>query len=171
MMKTYVNSFDEEKFKQFLHYIIHATSSLENVGRTVLFKILYFIDFNYYELFEEKLTGESYRKRQHGPVPSNFNRVIKELKAEKKLREIKKKYKGYNQQKYISLIEPNISTLNAKELDFINKNISIYSNFNATQISEYSHQDMPYAATKDLGEIIDYELVFYRDPIFSVREY
>jgi len=33
-----------------------------------------------------------------------------------------------------------------------------------------SHRDIPYKATKD-GEIINYEKVFYRDPLFSVREY
>ena len=40
----------------------------------------------------------------------------------------------------------------------------------ARQVSEYSHQDMPYKATKD-GEVIDYELVFYRNPIYSVNEH
>ena len=41
---------------------------------------------------------------------------------------------------------------------------------NARQISAFSHRDMPYKATGD-GDIIDYELVFYRDSLFSVREY
>lgn len=41
---------------------------------------------------------------------------------------------------------------------------------NASQISEYSHGDMPWRATKDY-EDINYELVFYRDPKYSVRKY
>lgn len=162
--------FNKEKFKQVFHYLIHETGSLENVGKTVLFKIIYFIDFNFYEMFEEKLTGESYRKIRYGPAPVHFNEIIKELKEDKQVREFKKDYNGHAQQKYVSIVEPDISLLNAKELEFINKNTSVYSNFNATQISEYSHQDVPYTATDD-KEIIDYELVFYRDPIFSVREY
>ena len=60
------SSLNSDKFKQVLHYVIHKTGSIENVGKTVLFKILYFTDFNYYEMFEEKLTGESYRKIPRG---------------------------------------------------------------------------------------------------------
>ncbi len=162
--------FKNEKFKQTLHYIIHETGSLENVGKTVLFKLLYFTDFNFYEMYEKKLTGESYRKIERGPAPTHFDLAVRELKEDGIIREIKKKYKGFDQQKYISLEKPDISLLSAEELEFINKNLCIYGNFNASQISEYSHQDMPYSATKDKS-IIDYNLVFYRDPLFSVREY
>ena len=159
-----------KKLKQVVHYVIHRVGFFENVGKTVLFKILYFTDFNYYELFEEKLTCESYRKLPHGPAPCNFDHIIDSLKKEKKIKEIKKNFKGCSQQKYLSIVEPDISVISGEELEFINRNLSIYANYSATQISEYSHKDIPYVATEDLG-IIDYELVFYRDPIFSVREY
>lgn len=169
-----IDSFNEKKFKHILHYVINRIGSLENVGKTVLFKILYFIDFNYYETFEEKLTCESYRKLSRGPAPCHFDMVIEDLKDEKKIMEYQKNFKGhdkdYSQRKYFSIVEPDISVLSGKELDFINKNLNIYSNFNATQISEYSHKDIPYRATED-KKIIDYELVFYRDNLFSVREY
>jgi hypothetical protein len=39
---------------------------------------------------------------------------------------------------------------------------------NASQISEYSHNDVPWLTAKD-GGIIDYESVFYRTPSYSVR--
>lgn len=41
---------------------------------------------------------------------------------------------------------------------------------NASQISEYSHNDVPWLTTED-GEIIEYKSVFYRTPQYSVREY
>ncbi len=171
---TKIDSFDEKKFGHVIHYVISRIGHLENVGKTVLFKILYFIDFNYYETFEEKLTCESYRKLPRGPAPCHFDKAIKDLKDEKKIIECQKNFKGHNkdysQKKYLSIVEPDISILNGKELDFINKTLDIYSNFNATQISEYSHRDIPYRATED-KKIIDYELVFYRDNLFSVREY
>lgn len=40
----------------------------------------------------------------------------------------------------------------------------------ASQISEYSHGDMPWKATED-GKIIDYGFVFYRDPQYVKRVY
>ncbi len=38
----------------------------------------------------------------------------------------------------------------------------------ASQISEYSHKDIPWLTTEE-GEIIEYEAVFYRTPEYSVR--
>ena len=41
---------------------------------------------------------------------------------------------------------------------------------NAAQISDYSHNDIPWATTED-GKKIEYESVFYRTPPYSVRAY
>ncbi len=41
---------------------------------------------------------------------------------------------------------------------------------NASEISEYSHNDVPWQTTED-GEIIEYEAVFYRTLPYSVRNY
>lgn len=41
---------------------------------------------------------------------------------------------------------------------------------NASTISEYSHQDVPWIVTPERHRI-DYESVFYRTPAYSVREY
>ena len=42
-----------EKFKQVFLYILKKVGAKPNVGQTVLYKLLYFIDFDYYELFEK----------------------------------------------------------------------------------------------------------------------
>ena len=162
--------FNKKKFKQALHYIIHQCGSLENVGKTVLYKILYFADFDYYELYEKKMTAESYRKLEHGPAPIHFEEVIKELEDEGKIQQFSIMIGKFEQQKFISREKPNIDLLDGKELQLIEDDIVRYSRMNATQISAYSHRDMPYKATEE-GDTIDYELVFYRDPLFSVREY
>nr|MBK9653258.1 helix-turn-helix domain-containing protein [Bacteroidota bacterium] len=57
------------KFKNVLLYILERCAGKPNVGETVLYKLLYFSDFNYYELYEEHLTGAKYRKLPYGPVP------------------------------------------------------------------------------------------------------
>ncbi|KYK33400.1 MAG: DUF4065 domain-containing protein [Theionarchaea archaeon] len=50
-----------------------------------------------------------------------------------------------------------ISLLSAKELEVINETLERLSSMNATQISAYSHLDIPWKVTED-KEIIDYEL-------------
>jgi len=57
------------KFKNVLLYILERCAGKPNVGETVLNKLLYFSDFNYYELYEEHLTGAKYRKLPYEPVP------------------------------------------------------------------------------------------------------
>ena len=44
------------------------------------------------------------------------------------------------------------------------------SDWSASAISDYSHNDIPWKATED-GEIINYELAFYRELPYSVRVY
>ena len=41
---------------------------------------------------------------------------------------------------------------------------------NASQVSAYSHGDMPWKSAKE-QEDLDYEMVFYRDELYTVREY
>lgn len=162
--------FDKEKFKQILHYIIHKCGHLENVGKTVLFKLLYFTDFDFYELTEEKLTGEAYLKADYGPLPIHFSSMIEELQNEEKVEQCDVDVGKYVQHKFISLKEPKPDLLRGDVMQFVETEIAKCGQLNASQIAAFSHKDMPYKATED-DEIIDYELVFYRDSMFSVREY
>ncbi|MBU2104724.1 MAG: SocA family protein [Nanoarchaeota archaeon] len=161
--------FDKEKFKQVLHYIVSRVGTLDNVGKTILYKILYFSDFDSYELNEVPITGEKYFKLHHGPAPSDFDNIVEELEREEKIKKIDAKYKGLLQIKFLSLCKPNLNLLNANELQLVEKVINKLSNMSAKQVSSYSHEDMPWKATKD-NEEINYELVFYRSPTFSVSE-
>ena len=68
-----------EKFKKLLHYVISRCGSNPNVGKTVIYKLLYFIDFNYFEINEESLTNETYIRLPHGPAPTHFDLAISDV--------------------------------------------------------------------------------------------
>jgi hypothetical protein len=76
--------FDIEKFKTIIHFVVDNCEDKPNFGKTVLFKLLYFSDFNFYELYEEKLTGADYERRPFGPAPlkPEFDKSIEELEEE-----------------------------------------------------------------------------------------
>ncbi|GAI54154.1 unnamed protein product, partial [marine sediment metagenome] len=57
-----------EKFKEVLLYLLNKIASKPNIGETVLYKILYFIDFDFYEKYEEQLIGATYKKNRYGPT-------------------------------------------------------------------------------------------------------
>ena len=163
-------NFNKDKFKNVLHYIIYKCGLKHNVGKTVLFKLLYFSDFNFFELYEKSLTNESYRKLSRGPAPIHFDLAIDELINENKIEvNIKELSSGKVMYNYSSLKDP-LFNLKEEELIVIDEVINELSHMNAKQISEYSHGDMPWKATEE-NQIIDYGFVFYRDPKYVKREY
>jgi hypothetical protein len=166
-MTTYnlfgASEIDFDKLKQVLYYLIYKIGGKPNIGKTVLFKILYYSDFDYYEKYKTFLIGEQYQKIAFGPAPVHFNKIISILKEEGKVVPIRSKYFERDQDKFIATSqEPELSRLSGNELEFINSEIKRYESFNATEMSCLSHSDMPYIATK-MNELIDYRLVFYRD--------
>src|SRR4030042_3366206 len=50
-----------KKFKEVLLYILSKVGAKPNIGETVLYKLLYFIDFDFYEKYEEQLIGATYQ--------------------------------------------------------------------------------------------------------------
>lgn len=158
-----------DKFKEILLYILNKVGSKPNVGESVLYKLLYFIDFNFYEKYEEQLIGATYIKNNYGPTPKEFIKIVEEMEG-KELSKVKDKYFQYPQTKYLPLREPDLTKLKAHEIKMIDDVLEKLSSMNASEISEYSHNDVPWLTTED-GEIIDYESVFYRTPLYSVRSY
>lgn len=158
------------KFKNVLLYILERCAGKPNVGETVLYKLLYFSDFNYYELYEEHLTGARYRKLPYGPVPQKLDTILNQMIDEKQLKRVKTVYHGYPQTRYLPLEKADLTGLRASEKEVIDRVIEQMSDWSAAAISNYSHKDMPWLASKE-GEDINYELAFYRDAPFSVRNY
>lgn len=157
-------------FKNVLLYILEKCAGKPNVGETVLYKLLFFCDFNHYELYEEHLTGASYRKLPFGPVPQHLDALIKQMIETGQLQRIKTDYYGLQQTRYLPLVKADLTSLKASEKEVIDKVVEQMSDWSASAISNYSHQDIPWLASKE-GEEIDYELVFYREAPFSVRNY
>jgi len=165
-----VVSLQVSKFKNVLLYILERCAGKPNVGETVLYKLLYFSDFNYYELYEEHLTGAKYRKLPYGPVPQKLDSIVLQMIDKGQLQRVKTAYHGYPQIRYLPLVKADLTELKASEKEVIDRVIEQLSDWSAASISNYSHKDMPWLATKE-GEDINYELAFYRDAPFSVRNY
>jgi uncharacterized phage-associated protein len=145
--------------------------SKHNIGQSVIYKLLYFIDFNFYEKYEEQLMGATYIKNHHGPTPKEFIKIIEEMEKNKDIVKVQDKYFQYPQTKYLPLRKPDLSKLDdARAIEVIDDVLNKLSDMNAMQIKEYSHKDVPWLTTQD-GSVIDYESVFYRTPDYSMRLY
>ncbi len=159
-----------KKFKEVLLYVLEKVGSKSNVGMTVIYKLLYFIDFDYYEKFEEQLVGATYIKNHFGPTPVEFKKIVELMESKGELETVRSKYFRHEQTKYLPRREPDISVLSAKEIKHIDEVLFRLSDKSATELSEYSHRDVPWITAEE-GRPLSYEAVFYRTKETSVREY
>ena len=166
-MRVSVPQKNLKKFKEVLLYILEKVGSKPNVGQTVLYKLLYFIDFDYYEKFEEQLIGATYIKNHHGPTPVEFKKIVENMEESGELEAVKSKYFQYDQTKYLPRRSPNLSLLSGQEKEYIDEVLGRLSDKSAKALSDYSHGDIPWAVA-ELGQEINYEMVFYRSDAYSV---
>jgi len=158
-----------KKFKQVLLYIVSKVGSRPNIGQTALYKLLYFIDFDFYEKNHQYLIGATYIKNTHGPSPVSFAKIERELEQKGKLVEVKSKYFGFDQKKYLVTSEPDVSRLDAVELKHIDDELGRLASKTAKELSELSHIDTPWRVAKE-KQILNYRHVFYRPDETSVVE-
>ncbi len=159
-----------EKFKQVLLYVLGKVGSKPNVGETVLHKLLYFIDFDYYEKFEENLMGATYIKNYHGPTSVELKDVIDNMCKNGEIEAVKSQYFKYEQKKYLPIKRSNLNVFSAREIEHIDGVLARLADKNAKEIENYSHEDIPWKAAEE-GKPLSYESVFYRDERYSVRNY
>jgi transcriptional regulator with XRE-family HTH domain len=159
-----------QKFKEVLLYILSKVGSKPNIGETVIYKLLYFIDFDFYEKYEEQLIGARYMKNQYGPTPIEFAKIIEQMIKKGEIEKVKSDYFNYPQTKYLPRKKSDLTKLKANEIEVIDDVLNRLSDMNANQISDYSHGDVPWLTTSE-GEVIEYESVFYRTQHYSVRSY
>jgi hypothetical protein len=147
-------------------YILSQCSHKDNFGKTVLCSIMYFIDFNYYELYGKLLTNETYIKSKRGIRPKHFRQVSGELIASRQLFFRKEPYYNRIIYKYYPLIIPD-AKFKPDELEIIHSSIRKLSNSNANTIMKYAIRDPPITIA-NLGEEIDFRYVFSRDREYSI---
>lgn len=169
-MRINVPQKNVRKFKEVLLYVLEQVSSRPNVGETVIYKLLYFIDFDFYEKYEEQLIGATYIKNKYGPTPVEFSKIVQQMIRDEEIAKVANKYYVYPQTKYLPRREPDLRVLSASELKTIDDVLCRLAHMDALTVSTYSHQDIPWLTTAD-GGIIEYESVFYRTSPYSQRNY
>jgi transcriptional regulator with XRE-family HTH domain len=158
----------KKKFEQVLLYILSKVGGKHNVGKVVLYKLLYFAEFDYHELYPEKyLSHYPFIKLPMGPAPYNFNELIATMEAEKSVATMIVPYYNQYQQRFVANVpvKPD-ERFTSEEKACIDEVIERYSDFSANEISELSHKDKPRQLAEDMGVIL-YDTVKFREAPFS----
>jgi transcriptional regulator with XRE-family HTH domain len=159
-----------EKLREVLLYVLEKVGAKPNVGETVLYKLLYFIDFDYYEKTGQSITGLTYVRNHFGPTPArDFVAVVEGMKAHQELEVAETKYFKNTLKKYLPLVSTDLKNLSANELQHIDETLSRLSDKSAAELSDLSHYDTPWLVAKP-GQKIKYRFVFYRTDLTAVTE-
>jgi len=143
-------SFNSQKLYE-LTYVLTKESHINNekMYPTKMNKLLFYVDFLYYKLFNRSVTGTTYLKLPYGPVPKfsdyhyEMNSLIT-LEAEDE--------KRWMVPKNSDVI---ISKLSDKEIRLATSIYAFFSKHKSKDISEYSHLEKGWIET-DLGKEISY---------------
>jgi len=156
-----------EKYKQVILYLCSQLGK-EVRGKKKLAKLLYFVDFDFFEKYQKYFTGDKYKALPMGPVPVSLNAITREMKKEKALKiESVNEHNGYNATEvYTCLKEPKTAVFSKEEKEMLDRVIKKYGSRNGKQLEDRTHAEAPYSGTKPSEEIF-YELAFYRGTDFK----
>jgi len=150
---------NREKLKKLVHYICVKVDDPANLGAIKLNKILWFSDVLAYMNWGTPITGESYIKRQFGPVPAHILSVLEDLQADGTLFIRDVEYYGRSKKEFMPLNDVDYSDLSEDELKLVDSLVGqICNSHTATSISDFSHNAIWEMAS--IGEEIPYNTMF-----------
>lgn len=126
----------------------------QNLFKTKLQKLLFYTDFLCYKRYGYPVTGLAYVHQHYGPVPAHHDLIQWALLTTGAIDV--KPYEGpYGGEIIVALREPNKSQFIDEELEVINTVGGFFTDFTATNISDFSHGEQGYRETR-FKEIISY---------------
>ncbi len=144
-------------------YVLSKMGKVE--GMKKLYKLLYYIDFDNFELREKPITGDIYKKLPMGPVPTYFNAIIANMDSVSIKKE--KKFSHHQNDTTIYTLKGKVSddafdVLDKKEIKMIDRVIKKYGQYTGAVLENLTHKEAPYNAVGP-NEVIPYEYAYYRD--------
>jgi hypothetical protein len=145
---------------QIKELIIHIAQSCKgdgNFGATKLNKILFFADYFYYLRTGDTLTGQKYMRKQFGPVPAEIEELKAELRRKRDIAIAIEDSGMYRRERVVALRDPKLEGIDPKKIIFLQKAVEVFCrperSWNASSMTQYSHDTIAWLSTKDRGEI------------------
>lgn len=144
--------FDYEKFCAMVLYFANKSAGLLKVK---LLKLLNYSDMVFYQENGVSLSGARYVHLPYGPVPKHYD-ILFGMMAADGIAHIEVEFDhGYEKHQVIPDRGIPENVLSEAELDVLERIYQKFADFGSVEISNYSHQEKGYRATKQ-GEVIAY---------------
>lgn len=144
--------FDYDKFCAMVLYFAHRNTELL---KTKLMKLLNYSDMIFYKENGISISGVRYRHLPYGPVPEKFDSLLDAMEADH-IAHLDISYdNGYEKHQVVPEQEVPKGALSEEEMKVMERVYEKFANFGSVEISNYSHKEAGYNATKQ-GDIISY---------------
>ncbi len=153
---------NEKKYK---NAILFFAKKIQNgtLGKLKMMKLLYYLDFDFFEKYGRSVTGDEYLRFDNGPVPRMAEKILKEMKDDQIKITSHEVAKGYNDQQHIEALgDFDINVFDKEELVTLEEVADKWKKFTGTEMKTASHGEAPWISTKP-NDVIDYNLVYYRN--------
>lgn len=142
------------KLREVLLYTLGKVGARPNFGESVLYKLLYLIDFDYYEKCGRSITGLAYVWNEYGPAPTrSFLDLVKQMEVDGELEIVSTKHFSNTQKKYLPSVQPDLVELTAKELLYIDATLDHLGDKTAIELLDLAHRHGPDLVSKRDGSM------------------
>lgn len=158
---------NKNKYENAVLYLCQKLNG-EVRGKKKLAKLLYFVDFDFYEKNQKSITGDIYLALPMGPFPVTLDAITDEMTRGKtiSINPVEEREGYHPTEVYKCISQPDVSVFDKVEIDMLDRVATKYGHLNGKQLEELSHSEAPYIGT-ELRNQIPYELAFYRGTDFS----
>ncbi len=139
--------------------ILYFLNEIPNsyLGKTKLNKLLYYVDFDYYQRLGQSVTGDRYLAHRYGPVPEHAEMLLKQLEAEGKIHSESVMLGDKLQVRYFAKVLPDLAVFSNEEKSHLQDIAKRFEFWTASQMTAQTHEEYPWRATS-FGSVIPYEL-------------
>lgn len=156
-----MSKISEKKYQEIILYLAEKLGG-EIKGKKKLAKLLYFVDFDFFEKFQKSLTGDVYKALPMGPFPITMEKVLADMENKKMISiKLEKERADYNPTEIYIKRAKTKNVFSKDEQKILDRVILKYGYLTGKQLEDLTHAEAPYIGTAPNQEIA-YELAFYR---------
>lgn len=155
--------------EKYINVILFFIENVQNLGRTKLYKLLYFLDFDHYEKYGESVTEESYQNKELGPVPVHAEEVINKMKEDGILDILPEPVINFVRHKFVAKAHHDPKVFSQTEIEMLCEVAEKWAHHTANEIVSASHGEAPWIATAR-DQIIPYPYAYYRNKFAENEE-
>lgn len=156
-----MSKINKKKYKEVILYLAEKLGGKIR-GKKKMAKLLYFVDFDFFEKFQKSLTGDIYKALPMGPFPITMEKILEDMVNEKMIDiKLEKEMADYNPTEIYYAKKKTEGSFSKEEQQILDRVVLKYGHLSGKQLEDLTHAEAPYIGTAPNQEIA-YELAFYR---------